>query len=312
MPRRSNFRPGFYLSSQTVTDTEELVPKGPNPPNVSAPNTVPTINPLYATNLSLTSQLNPNIKSIDLNKLRELLNSLRPLADTPLNVLPPVARENFRQVDMYIKILYDTEYYPIVYDEASKIFDLKQVTPGTVGAYFAGQRLARSQNVSGLKESLDLTCLPISSNSMPLPKSHRPASSCSYTVVLGKRNASGKLDFLILSKASGSRALVFLPLVNGLAAAPLTQVERTQLAQLGLSEVKVIGYAGSPRPDGKDYIDLTTWVPVQSLPANGASITPLQSIQRQMGTPVNTTTILIAIIIIILILVAIWWLSTRS
>lgn len=308
MPRRVVFSPGFYLSETTAVENEDLVPKGSTPVNpINPSNSCPSN--VSATNFSMMSGGLPMTSSgatkIDMNRFRELLHSLRPLSETQLNLLSPQARDNFRQVAAYIDLLYDTEYYTIISNEVARIFDLKTVTPGTVGAFFAGRRVAKEITNS----PIDIRCLPISSGSMPLPKSEQQISNCNYTVILGKRNMSGKLDFLVLSRVKDTtRALLFLPGTTS-SSINLTELEKMELAQLGVSEVKILGYSDN------NYLDLTNWVAINRIPTAGVvNGSMVQNVKRQINSlpAVNTTTLIIIIILVVLLIIGIWYLMTSN
>lgn len=246
------------------------------------------------------------VVSIDVKKLESMLDALRENSAKPIRSLEGPIQDKFKQMVSYVNLLYDTEHYSTLYKMImSKFANVKDLQPGTVGAYFAGC----FQNVTGIMPN----CSPICAGSVPPPK--RDWTFCEDKVIWGVLTGS-KYTFTELNQVKSDKALLFVNHNNPASFPGLTDDEKMQLMKLGVKEVKLMGYT----QDGRQYIELSDqYVPVMDVKSRlsivPAGLTPPDLIETKPSVKTgssNTALILLLVVLILIILFVLWKCNTSE
>lgn len=185
---------------------------------------------------------------IDLSELESLAGNLRRNSHLPVKILPSDVKKDFRQLLTYVSLLYDTKQYIILHNIVTKHFaDIREIIPGTIGAYCAGCQVDTSftDNLHG--------CSAVCAGSMPPKKDDW--NFCENTVILASYDED-RFIFTI-SKRSETRdgretAFIFVHYTCIDDFPGFSGDEKNQLRALGIKHVYLNGYTR----DGRKYIGL--------------------------------------------------------
>ncbi len=185
---------------------------------------------------------------IDIAELESMATHLRRNAHLPVKHLPSNIKRDFRQLLMYVSLLYDSKQYIILHNIISNHFhDLDQIIPGTIGAYCAGCQVETS-----FTDPLE-GCSAICAGSMPPKKDDW--SFCSNTVILATYEED-RFIFTISNRSDSKRgretAFVFVNYTDISDFPGFSTDEKNQLSALGIKYVYLNGYT----KNGRDYVGL--------------------------------------------------------
>lgn len=268
-PKKSSFKPGQYSLrakgnevKKTLNSTSNMQMKG-NKSRFDLDDTIVTKD-------------GSDVLKIDVNALNDALTELRNNASKEIRELNGSTYDKYRTMVSYVNLLYDTDYYTVLHDLVkAKFADLKDIKPGTVGAYFAGCLL--NPELPGFPKG----CSPICSGSMPPPKDKIDQLQwgfCDNTVIWSTYSPqTQKFEFTTLNTVptqrgfgskdpvpNSDRALIFVNYNNINSFPGFTDDEKNILTNMGIRNVQLLGYT----QNGEKYISLTpenTYVPLSSV-----------------------------------------------
>lgn len=209
---------------------------------------------------------NNQVITIDVKKLNQTLARLRKHSDKLYHEVEgsnSQVRDDFKQMLVYIQLLYNTDNYEVLFNTVHKHFnDLKEVKPGTIGAYFGGcfnNHLIANTDLNNLHAG----CIPVCAGSMPPSKSYMANNNWSFCddTVIWLKYSNDAYTMTILHTIPGSnQALVFLNISDLSQFNGLTEAEKNQLMGVGIQQIKLIGISGTR------YVMITpNWIPLQQV-----------------------------------------------
>lgn len=211
-------------------------------------------------------QPNNQVIKIDVKQLNQTLSRLRKNSNKLYHEVENSSgqlRDDFKQILMYIQLLYNTDNYEVLFNMVYKHFnDLKNVKPGTIGAYFGG--CFNYHNVDNTNLSnLQIGCIPVCAGSMPPSKSYinqNNWSFCDDTVIWLKYNTDAYTMTILHTIPNSNRALIFLNISNFSEFNGFTDSEKNQLSGVNIKQIKLIGV------NDYKYVMLTSdWIPLENV-----------------------------------------------
>ena len=252
-----------------------------------------------------------NDVKIDLRKINDILEKLKRHGGKQIRHLDGELQEDFRQIVIYVNLLYDTEHYNVLHDLVKHHFnDTKDIEPGTIKAYFGG--CLANNKIEGIPGG----CTPVCTGSMPIPKKEAAETGwqfCDSTVILGL-NEDGKIKLTVLNKVKNSeKALLFINVTNANAFPGLSDDEKEQLIRMGVREVKIFGYS----QNSKNYVPLTdNYIPIGNVKSRLTVVPSFLSTSNgtDTGAGTNNTALMVLVIVVVLLLLFLIWrmLSRRN
>ncbi|PCJ24632.1 MAG: hypothetical protein COA94_07195 [Rickettsiales bacterium] len=186
------------------------------------------------------------VVEVDVEELEEIIKSLRKVAKVKTSELKGDDRKNLDKIISYVSVLYDTDSYKILYGIAMKHWsDLKIISPGTVGSYFAGCiRTSSSSDMQG--------CEVICAGSMPRPNESDEWKQCDKAVIWGKYH-KGKYSFNVLQNNSDmSHSILHINCTNYNTCPKFSPEDIDTLKSIGVETITLRGY----KNNGRDHLDL--------------------------------------------------------
>lgn len=252
---------------------------------------------------------------IDIHKISEICDRLVKHYDQNIKSLEGKIQNDFRSMISYVNLLYDTDNYNVIYDIVrDKFKHIKNVKPGTIGAYFVG--CLSDVKINGLNPS----CTPICTGSMPPSKKYSTQnkwSFCDSTVVWGIYDNNSLKLTLLNSIPNSDKGLLFVNVINPNNFSGLNDTEKLQLRNFGLKYIKILGYNQS----GNSYTDITTdYVNLNDIKTR-VSIIPspiLQTVNNTLNNTTksmpssNTAMLIIIIVVVLVVLFLLWKISNRN
>lgn len=285
-PRKSSFKPSKYEGSNSIESIDEIASKDET-----------------------------ETMKIDLSNIEDTLSLLRANDKKMIKELTGELDEKFRLFVSYVQLLYETDYYPMIYNLVkAKFSDLDEIRPGTIGAYLGG--CLADIKINNAMPS----CTPVTVRSMPPPKNSDSSTQwtfCDNTIIWAEAKADGHYNLTVLNQIPDSdRALIFVNETRAEDFPGFSFQEKDTLHRMGINEARIIGYTQS----GRDYIDLTP--AYQTLANLKTRIHPYVNDSEEFNLepgPVeakaaggnNTGIILILIIIILILIFLVWRQSSR-
>ena len=287
-PKKSLFKPGQYSlrakgndAKKTLNSRSNMQFKG-NKSRFDVDDTIVTKD-------------GSEVLKIDVNSLNEALTELRNNYSKQIRELTGSTNDKFKMMVSYVDLLYDTDYYNVLHNLVKDKFgDLKDVQPGTVGAYFAGCLI--NPELSGLPKG----CSPICAGSMPPPQDKFDQlqwAFCGDTVISATYSPQTQnFDFTIVNTIPNSdRALIFVNYNNLNTFPGFTDEDKNKLTNLGIRNVQLLGYT----QDGQKYISLTpenSFVPISSVKSRVSVVPSLfgTSSSAPNSPPFNTNQVSVA------------------
>lgn len=247
------------------------------------------------------------VLKVDLTRIENILTELRNNADKQIRNLSPQLQKQYQEIVSYVDALFDTEYFTVFSDLIKKKFsDLKNVQPGTIGAYFGGCLI--NPTVSDIPPS----CTPICAGSIPPPKSEIEQGKwafCETNVIWGFYDGS-KFNLTSLNSVPNSnKALLFVNFNSPNNFVGLSEEEKNQLSSLNIQEVEIIGYS----PDGKNYTRMTTgFVPVSDVKSRISVVpsslnTSLNNNPSSHNSSSMNVALLLLLLFVVLVLIFLIW-----
>lgn len=181
------------------------------------------------------------VQNIDIDILNDIISNLRDYAHYETNKLPKDVKYNFEQLINLVEVLYHTSTYHVLTDAVAKKFgDLKEIIPGTVGAYCAGCSVETTFGGS------DKYCSSICAGSMPIKGT--ADNLCQHTVVLANKTKGG-YNFNMLRSADihgqsddENIGYVFIPHIDIDEFPGFTKREMRNITHYGIDTVYLYGY----------------------------------------------------------------------
>lgn len=240
---------------------------------------------------SRTSSETTEVVHINMDDIETKLARLRPLADREIRSLSGEPLSDYRELVQYAKVLYDTDLYGDFHRTVTNHFgDLREIKPGTLGAYFAG---CLSQMKFGVNINVSDNCSVICAGQMPLPKSE-DTMFCPSTVLMALNDGHGGYDFHTLHEGSGGDLLIYVDTKNG-SFTGFSEAEKEKLKKYGADKIKIYRHSS----DGRTSTELTNGgLNLQELPSR-------VNVTTNGGSSQNTNTLMI-VLAIFLILVALF------
>lgn len=189
----------------------------------------------------------PKLVQISDDELQNLATDLTPFSAMKIEKLPSNIREKFDSMVTYVIALYNTTSYKRFYTIVSDMFKkVKNVKPGTVGAYFVGC----STKVHGLP---NMNCSLLSAGSMPLPKGTKGWKFCDQTVIKAECH-DGKFTFATLHNGKDDQhSFVYVDFLSLASFPGFSTQEKIVLSNNGNGKIFLYGV----KSEGKNYIPLT-------------------------------------------------------
>jgi hypothetical protein len=199
-----------------------------------------------------------NVTKVDLGKFDDLCKKFKEKKDMKIKKLVGSDKEDFDTVVSYVHLLYETSYYPSLYEKVRKHFDnVTSVKPGTIGAYFAGclvslkDELNSNSNTrndqsasAGSKAGCHISC----AGSIPLPKDEEGWSFCDKAVILAEKGEKGYVFSMVKpahSEEEMNPAYLFVDSKSLHEFRGFSKEEKDQIRALGCKKVKMVGYNSS-------------------------------------------------------------------
>lgn len=157
---------------------------------------------------------------IDVNDIESSLSHLSAHSNTRINEAP----KEFEEFVNTVNVLYNTEFYPVVYDLITKYFSPDEVIPGTVKAYMAGCLNNPSP------------CSSTCAGSAPATTEFTP---CEHKVVIAVEEE--KFLFTVTHSADSSKALVYVAYDCYEDFSGFSEEDLLCLKNLGITEAKLMG-----------------------------------------------------------------------
>ena len=233
---------------------------------------------------------------IDVGELNTLVSRLRQNSHLYVKSLPRDVGRDFRQLLTYVSLLHDTKQYLILHNIVSSHFrDVKDIVPGTIGAYCAGCSVDTSfqGDIQG--------CSAVCAGSMP-PKDN-DWSFCKNIVVLA--SFRDEHFYFTISKRgetheSRETAFIFVDFPNRRHFPGFTEDEKSQLKKLGIKNVYLNGYG----KDGRKYSGIENrMVSIDEIKTRDY---PEDSITKNDNNFSESGLIVFTIVIILLLLFFVW------
>lgn len=259
----------------------------------------------------------------NLNKITECLDTLKAHENDVIRNLDPSVKDCLDHIIHYVDALYDTDSYQVLHKLiADRFGNVKNVSPGTVSAYF----YCSIHNVTA-ESDIPLKCNPLCVDGMLPPKSDTKVTPCNENVIWGNF-VNGAYTFVILNKVpSSTRATLY---VNGTTMdsfVGLSDHEKNELTAMGITHARLYGYS----PNNPQFKSLTlTYIPISdiksrkvdppSTPTDGdpSSLVVSPSCQSPNRSNLscnlcgNTGTILLIVLLIIIILIIVYFIFKVS
>lgn len=263
-----------------------------------------------------------NVTKVDLGKFDDLCKKFKEKKDMKIKKLVGQDKEDFDTVVSYVHLLYETSYYPSLYEKVRKHFDnVSSVKPGTLGAYFAGCLVSLKDELStngssngqssfsGSKAGCSISC----AGSIPLPKDEEGWSFCDKAVILAEKGEKGYI-FSIVKPANSEEemnpAYLFVDSKSLHEFKGFSKEEKDQIRAMGCKKVKIVGYnSGS---DDVTYSDLYREPKaIHEIKHRSDHIVSSKSNLSNDYSLIGGILILIVILIIILLLVGYKYMNRR-
>lgn len=310
-PKKSSFKPAKYgarINSNTSLNRKSKFSELPN---------------------EIVTKGGDKIVQINFDDIVPILSELSANYQLPIKSLTGDLFDKFRRVVTTVNLLYDTDYFKSFHDLIkSHTSHIKNVEPGTIGAYLVGCLLN-----CPVPDDIPKSCTPICAGSIPLPKDTENWQFCDHTVIWGYYDGS-KYNLTVLNRVPNTdKVLIFLNHTNINNFQGFTDDDKLFLQNYG-SEFKLIGYTN----EGCSYVTLyPSYLPLTELksrvaitpsginstqpspspspPNSPSNITPPQSTLVTNYPPNNTPpsnnssnlTLIILLVLIILIIIFVAW-----
>lgn len=235
--------------------------------------------------------------SISLNKVRQTLQELKKNKHLLIKKLSGPVKDNFDNMIEILNLMRENSAYSYIHDIIVEVFDDKtEVTPGTIGAHFAGCRVA----TSGFNGNNN--CVAICAGSV---RKDANEAGCEHQSML----YDGDQTFTTLNDSpSRKNVYIFIPAEKGFKG--FTKEALDKLKTFGVEKAAIILHSR----DGTQYVEkMKDFVPIESLGLSGTRQTAPAS-----GQPVvvqsssNTALIIILVILLIVIIIGAWWYMSRG
>jgi len=202
------------------------------------------------------------IIKVDIDHFDKLCKSFRNKASYKIKNLVGKDKDDFNLMVSYVHFLYGTSYYNTFYKKVEKHFsNLKEITVGTVGGYFAGCLNTASNEFDAINQT---GCSAICAGAIPRPKDEEGWSFCDKAVIFAEKNKNG-YSFNFLKEAETEEELdnvyLFLEHTDINDFKGFTKAEKNELDKMGVETVHVVGCDEK----GTKYVDLYSSVDLKGI-----------------------------------------------
>ena len=202
------------------------------------------------------------IIKVDIDHFDKLCKSFRNKAHLKIKNLTGKDKDDFNLMVSYVHFLYGTSYYNTFYKKVEKHFsNLKEITVGTVGGYFAGCLNTASNSFDAINQT---GCSAICAGAIPRPKGDEGWSFCDRAVIFADKNKNG-YSFNFLKEAESEEELdnvyLFLEHTDIDDFKGFTKTEKNELRKMGVENVHVVGCDEK----GTKYVDLYSSIDVENI-----------------------------------------------
>lgn len=187
----------------------------------------------------------------DLTELKQYSNQL-------VRDLPVAPRQVHEKITRLVRTLVPEDLQE-VHDIFSEVFaDVKELKPGTVGAYYAGCFHENSTLPSDIPLSCSVTC----AGQIPHPKHDEKWKMCDYRVFwLSFHEGRKRLEMVSLNpdENKGKNCIIFHDTSKGKEIPKLSSEDIAQFRKEGIEQIRMIGYdekTGVYTDDRKGFISL--------------------------------------------------------
>jgi hypothetical protein len=227
--------------------------------------------------------------SINLNNIEATLNRLKENQAQPIRNLKGDLDNDFKNIIQIIRILFSTAAYDYVHEIIVRVFcDVKTVTPGTIGAYFAGC-LVRT-NFPG-----NPGCSAVCAGAVPPEQGTKGFEFCEKYAIIYDSDGT-----LISLNDLEDKEEAYIYISNSINFEGFTSEEIKQLSNLGIKRVKLVRYS----PDGLSYQEVSSnFIDVNSLPVKNNSNNNNDTCSSNTGS----TLLILLLPLLLLLLIFIGW-----
>lgn len=200
------------------------------------------------------------IQEIDLDLLNILISDLRYHSDDHIEKLNKATKQNFEELVKLVETLYDTNSYNLLTEIVTNHFsDVKNIVPGTIGAYCIGCNVETS-----FKED-NKSCSSICAGSMPIKGD--TDNLCKETVILANYKNGGftftqlrSIDNESSNEDSSNNesidinkpGIIFIPHTSLDDFPGFTMSEKRKIQRYGINHINLYGYGDN----GKNHYKL--------------------------------------------------------
>lgn len=213
--------------------------------------------------------VNNNGSSFELHRknLKETLKELKKQAYSSVRQLKSEHTESFRSIVEALRLLYDSQpLYELILKDVHEIFyDVKDVKPGTVAAFFTGC-FANHGN-----SQIPMGCTPTCAGSLAPPESEESYSNCDDLVLIYLNG-----QFSSLNEKRSSHAYIYIE--NKSDFKGFTPQNISQLKDAEITKVSIIY--------NKEV----------------SNIVPLELLPKESDTQTDQTQVIIAVVVVVVIL----------
>lgn len=275
------YQPYGFLSDLSVTDPEK---------GATSDNRLKNENNLVAKGTSGDV--------IDFEQIKKCLYNLMAYFDTPIAQLKGETLLNFNKMVGYVETLYDTTYYPEMYNLIVNTLQCENrpsVVAGTVGSYFCSRL-----NKTSVEGCCSLAC----SNSAPSPHESR----CKYSIYSSKYSHVNGFTYKQehVAETGLSKSIIYVPFATKESFPGFSKREKDALKKAGVDHVRIIGLI-DVEAGGDNHIAITeNFVAVENVKCRKEVIHPHSEPSNSNST---VWIVLLVILIIILIFIGLWLLN---
>lgn len=242
---------------------------------------------------------------IDMSQVRHMIQRMHDIQSTKIVDLKGQDDKYFKDLVMYVDVLYDTETFKTLHQEIENKFkNIDKLAPGTVGAYFGGCLLKKNHKH-------DLGCGAVCAGSVPLPKDNPMWKVCKNSVILATWDQAAQkysLAFLHVAESKDD-VIVYVDAENGFRG--FTQQDVQKFLAHDIQKVTVVAYdskSGNYHPLLGGQVPIRSQKLLRAVEGGTAQSVNPQAVAaaQDIRAAVNKDYIVWGLIIILVIL-AIWF-----
>ena len=236
-----------------------------------------------------------SIESLDWDQVRAKVRSIVPQGSKQIRGLSPVDDTVFKELVHQVRSIYDSpsEYEKLRTIVSSEFGDAKNITPGTVSAYFLGCLGESSVTPKG--------CNPLCAGAMPLSREIGGENSfCEYPVFLmeGDGSSTARSMTMLNQTDDSSRAIVYTSARSLDEFAGFSPAEIQELRERGVDTVRLLSYSS------EDLLGTDVWKSLTGLKTRDTA--------DVSSTSSNRGWVIFGFILIVLLILFVVYLAMRK